>query len=147
MDKGEVIEQLTEILKGEPWGLSKRLEAYIADIRKNAPKQRTSQQNRALHKWCELMATALNDAGYPLKAVLEHKTTDVDWSGPLVKEALWRPIQKAITGKTSTAELSKQEIDPIYETLNRHLGTHFHIHVPWPTYETPYDEAPLKTDK
>lgn len=36
-------------------------------------KQRTSQQNKALHKWFDMVADALNDAGWSVNKVLESK--------------------------------------------------------------------------
>lgn len=58
---------------------------------------------------------------------------DIDWTPELVKELLWRTAQKAITGKDSTTQLDKvEDINIIYEHLNRHLGQLFGIHVPFP---------------
>lgn len=99
-------------------------------------KPRTSQQNKALHKYCELLADALNDAGYEMKAVLAVKQVDVPWSPERVKECLWRPIQEAMTGKRSTTQLDRLEPGQVYEVLNRHMAQHFGISVPWPSEET-----------
>ncbi len=61
----------------------------------------------------------------------------MDWNDVLVKEVLWKTIQRWVTEKTSTKDLKKAgEIDLIYETLNRHLGEKFGVHVPFPHYET-----------
>lgn len=111
------------------------------------PKPRTIQQNKALHKFFELLADEFNNAGYSVQLVLKEKM-DLDWDASAVKELLWRPAQKALLKKNSTTELTKQmDIDKVYDHLNRHLGEKFGIHVPWPSYEVGYDEAPLKTDK
>jgi hypothetical protein len=96
------------------------------------PKKRTEQQNRALHKLFELWAEELNNAGYTVQLVLSKKM-ELDWDASKVKELLWRPAQQAILGKRSTTELAKQEdIDKVYEHLNRHLSEKFYIHVPFP---------------
>lgn len=98
----------------------------------NKPKQRTDQQNRALHLWFELLATELNNAGYTVQLVLSKKM-DLDWDKEKVKELLWRPAQRAILGKESTTELNKQEdIDKVFDHLNRHLGEKFELHVEFP---------------
>lgn len=95
--------------------------------------KRTSQQNRSLHLYCELLANALNDAGYEMKAVLAVKQVDVPWSPERVKEVLWRPIQIAMTGKHSTTELNRVEPGKIYEVLNRHIAQNFGVSVPFPS--------------
>jgi len=109
------------------------------------PAPRTEQQNKALHLYFDHLATALNDAGYNVQLVLKEKV-DIDWNGPLVKEVLWRSAQKVILGKASTTELSKQEdIDRVYEHINRHISEKFGVHVPFPSHEPGYaDTAPLK---
>lgn len=96
-------------------------------------KPRTIQQNKALHKYCTMLAEALNDAGYEMKAVLAVKQVDVPWDGPKVKEVLWRPIQEAMTGKHSTTELDRMEPSQVYEVLNRHIASNFGVSVPFPS--------------
>ena len=98
--------------------------------------KRTGQQNKSLHKYCELLADALNDAGYEMKAVLSVKQVDVPWNRDTVKEVLWRPIQEALTGKESTTELDRVEPSQVYEVLNRHIASHFGVSVPWPSEES-----------
>lgn len=101
-------------------------------MKKYIPKPRTDQQNRALHLWFQLVADELNNAGYTVQLVLQQKM-DLDWDKNSVKELLWRSAQKALLKKRSTTELSKQEdIDRVFEHLNRHLGEKFEIHVPFP---------------
>ncbi len=96
-------------------------------------KQRTTRQNSALHLYFMWLATELNLAGYTVQMVLKQKM-DLDWTAEMCKELLWRPAQQAILKKKSTKELSKQQdIDLIYDHLNRHLGEKFEIHVPFPT--------------
>jgi hypothetical protein len=107
------------------------------------PKPRTSQQNRSLHLWFKLLAEEFNNAGYTVQLVLSQKM-DLDWDAAKIKELLWRPAQKAIVRKKSTTELSKlEDIDKVYEHLNRHLAEKFFIHVPFPHEAGP---APLIDD-
>jgi len=97
---------------------------------------RSEQQNRALHLFCEMSAKELNDAGWTVQLVLKH-VVDLDWTKELFKELIWRPIQKALTGKTSTTKLDKvSEIDVTYDHINRYMGEKFHLHVPFPSEET-----------
>lgn len=94
--------------------------------------ERTDDQNRALHKYFELVAKALNDGGFSVQVVLKQKM-ELDWTKDMVKELLWRTAQLAITGKKSTTKLDKvSEIDTIYEHLNRHLSGKFGVHIPFP---------------
>lgn len=97
--------------------------------------KRTDRQNRAMHKWFQLVADELNGSGNNVQIVLKQKV-DIDWTATLVKEVLWRPAQKVILEKESTTELKKEEIDPVYEHLNRHLGEKFGVHVPFPSFES-----------
>lgn len=103
-------------------------------------KQRTLQQNKSLHKFCELLADALNDAGYEMKKVLEAKAVDVPWNKYTVKEVLWRPIQTAMTGKTSTTELNTVDPSEVYDVLMRHMNQHFGINVEWPSHQGDLEE-------
>ena len=98
-------------------------------------KQRTQAQNRSLHLYCTQVAEALNDAGYDVRATLK-EGVEIPWSGYLVKDLLWRSIQKLQYGKASTTELTTKNIDSIYDVLNRHLGEKFGIHVPFPSIES-----------
>lgn len=110
------------------------------------PKERTLIQNRALHLWFEMLSKALNESGYTVQLVLKEKM-DLDWNKAMVKELLWRPAMKALVKKDSTTKLNKlQEIDLIWEHLNRHLGEKFGIHVPFPT-DKEYQLLKLKYKK
>ncbi len=94
---------------------------------------RTATQNAALHKYFELLATELNDAGYTVQLVLKEKM-DLNWDGAKIKELLWRPAQQAIVQKKSTTTLDKvSDIDAVYEHINRHMAEKFGIHVPFPS--------------
>lgn len=96
--------------------------------------QRTLQQNKALHKYFELLAQELNLAGYDMKRTLK-ESVDIPWNGATVKEYLWKPIQSAQLMKPSTTELTTKEIDTIYDTLNRHLAEKTGVHVGFPSSE------------
>jgi len=97
-------------------------------------KRRTSQQNRALHKLCDLYAEALNDAGYDMKKTLK-PDVEIPWNGKMVKEFLWRPIQEAMTGLHSTTEMNTVDPTEIHQVLDRHLADKFGVTVQWPSNE------------
>lgn len=101
-------------------------------------KQRTLIQNRALHKFFELLADELNNAGLDMRKTLKPEI-EIPWSKDTVKSYLWKPIQDAQLEKESTTELTTKEIDLIYNTLNRFLGEKLSVHVPFPTNQQMYD--------
>lgn len=96
---------------------------------KEAGQQISYRQNNALHLYFQQLSDALNDAGKDMKHVIK---TDIQWTPYSVKENLWRPLQKARTGKESTKEVDSKEIDSIYEELNRIIGERTGVHVPFP---------------
>jgi hypothetical protein len=98
-------------------------------------KQRTIQQNKSIHLFCQMLADALNDAGWNVQKTLRHDV-EIPWNMTLVKELIWKPVQEAMTDKESTTELDRLEPSQIYEVLNRHLGEKLQIHVPFPSEET-----------
>jgi len=79
-----------------------------------------------------MVADELNAAGLSKQQVLS-KTIELAWDGDSIKEDLWRPVQKALLKKKSTTELKKTEdIDKVFEHLNRFLGEKLGVHVPFP---------------
>ena len=109
---------------------------HYVDIEiKRVAGQRSSQQNRALHKFCALLADQLNAAGFDMRRVLK-QDVDIPWNTLAVKDFLWRPIQTAMTGKESTTEMTTVEPTVIHEVLARHLGQKLGIVCPpWPKKE------------
>lgn len=101
-------------------------------------KQRTLQQNRALHKLFELTAKELNESGLDMRVVLK-PGVDIPWNTITVKEYLWRPLQKLQLLKKSTTELSTKDIDAVFDTLNKLLGEKFGKHIPFPGIESLID--------
>ncbi|MEK7524002.1 MAG: hypothetical protein AAB588_03135 [Patescibacteria group bacterium] len=95
--------------------------------------QRTTLQNRALHLYFTLLADAMNEAGIELKEALPE--IDIPLDGELVKNAIWRPVQRAQLNKISTTKLTTKEIDKVYDTLNRYLGEKYGLHVPFPNID------------
>lgn len=119
----------------------------VLDIKKETG-VRTDDQNRSLHLYYEHLAQALNEAGHTFKFQLGDKTVELDWDKDLIKQNIWKPIQKALTGKGSTKNLDKvSEIDRIYDHLNRFFSAKpFFIHVPFPSEETKPKEVETKID-
>ena len=95
--------------------------------------QRTNQQNRSLHLWCEQTAEMLNDAGLDMKKTLK-QDAEIPWNKELVKEYIWRPVMQAVSGVESTTDMSTVDPTPILEVITRHLASKHGFHVPpWPS--------------
>lgn len=97
--------------------------------------QRTLRQNAALHLMYTQLADQLNDTGNDMRKVLK-EGVDIPWSSDTVKDLLWRPIMEAQTGKVSTTQLTTKDIDAVFVTLIRHLGTKLGIELEWPSIDT-----------
>lgn len=91
---------------------------------------RTIKQNSAMHKFFELVAIALNDRGLTVSKTIK---ADINWSPASVKEVLWKPIQNAVLKKKSTTELTRDELDKVYDVINLALGHKFGIYIPFPS--------------
>ncbi len=102
--------------------------------------KRTPSQQSAIEVYCRELATALNDSGYEMKAVLAVKQVDVPWTQNTVKEVLWKSIQNAYLDKPSTTALTTGEVSKVYEVLNRHIASNFGVSVAFPSNESLIDE-------
>ena len=102
-------------------------------------KHRTSQQQKAIEVYCDLLADAFNSAGLDLVAVLEKKQIGCDWDQDSVKNHLFKKVMSAVCyhdngdPKESTTELNTNEVDKVYKHLDRWTGEQFGIHVPFPS--------------
>ena len=92
--------------------------------------QRTLPQNRALHKYCEIISNEMNAAGYDFKEVVR---LPVSMTPELVKEYLFKRIMRTMyPDKESTTELDTIEIQKVYECMNAATATLFGISQEWP---------------
>jgi hypothetical protein len=81
-------------------------------------KTRTNQQNRALHLYFSFMADALNEfTSFQYQGLKD--TYEIPYNVTIVKEFVWRPVQKAITGKESTTKLTTSDINEILRTFDK----------------------------
>jgi len=103
-------------------------------VKLSTGKQRTLTQNAALHKFCELLSIALNEGGYDFRLFMKDGY-EVPFDEYLVKKHIWKPIQKAMTGKESTAKVEVSDYAKIYEVVNRKMAE-YGLHIPWPSRGT-----------
>lgn len=100
-------------------------------------KQRTNLQNASLHKFCDDVAKDLNEEGITFNKFFK-EGVEVPWTMQIVKDNIWRPIQKIITNHSSTTKPETTDYPKIYEVINRKLAQ-WGIHVKWPTKENQYE--------
>ena len=99
-----------------------------------AGSKRTNPQNAALHVYLDQLAKRLNDAGLDMQQTLS-EALDIPWNSLLVKELIWKKVQKAIIDEDSTTKANRTDYTLIYETINRHTASTWGISIPWPTKE------------
>lgn len=83
----------------------------------------------------EHLAQELNDAGLDMRKTLK-PGVEIPWNKVTIKEYIWRPIMTAQLGKRSTTELTTTDIDDVFNTIVRHLGSKFGIEIEFPSVET-----------
>lgn len=94
-------------------------------------KQRSSSQNRSLHKYCKELADELQAVGVPMEVFVHN--IEADYTMEAVKE-VFRAFGRVKFHKKSTADLTTTEIKTCYEEMNRHVAQ-FGIHMVWPSEE------------
>jgi hypothetical protein len=90
-------------------------------------KERTTDQNSALHLWLSKKAEQCRDAGLTRQKILS-QTIELEVNEHFMKE-IWRDVQQAMfkNGK-STKNLEKNgQIDEVYEHLNRFFAEKFNL--------------------
>lgn len=109
-------------------------------------KQRSKKQQAALEIWCRQVSEALNDAGLDQRKFLKPSIA-IPWDdrGRSFKDLVWRPVQRAITGRDSTTEPERSEYPKIYEIINMHMASEHGISVPWPEKEKEDDSTSKKS--
>jgi len=100
-------EQLKDIKNG----------VYVAEV-KNMD-TRTIRQNSAIHLWCEMIATTLNNENMVIQEVIKINTK---WNMIKVKEMLFKPVVKKLYTKDSTTKLNTNEFELIIDTLCRYMA-------------------------
>jgi len=105
----------------------------VADV-KGERCLRTELQNRSLHLYFTLLATAFNEAGLTVMVVLKalFKTPNFAWSAHLIKERIWREVQEQTLGTTSTTKLETVGVSMIYDSINRATSDKLGVSVPFP---------------
>ena len=98
----------------------------VCDVKGERAK-RTTLQNKAIHKYCSLLAEDFNNGGLDMLTVLKVKS-ETSWTMLSVKDVIWRTIQEAMfPEKKSTTQLETGEVSQVYEQIAKHLSLNFKI--------------------
>lgn len=84
---------------------------------------RTTRQNSALHLLFTIIANQLNEMGVEFKYFgLKGQIISTRHNPNLVKEHVWKPIQKALFEIESTTKLNTEQINEIVDILTKFFG-------------------------
>lgn len=102
-------------------------------------KQRTLKQNNSIHKYCELLAKELNTLGLDMRIVLKPDYR-IWWTTESIKEAIFKPVAKAMYNVDSTTKLQTNQVDKVHEQIMQMLGEKHGVeYIPFPSVENTDD--------
>ena len=128
-------------MSGEGWFVRNRDEAkalidYINEhchegiTFKLVRKQRTSRQNAGMHAYCDEVARRMAAAGLDMKTVIKDGVP-ITPTKEIVKEYMWRSIQRALFNVESTEDLETDQVNKVYEVMSHLLAEKYGISVPF----------------
>jgi hypothetical protein len=84
---------------------------------------RTTKQNSALHLFFTIITNQLNEMGLEYNYIgLKGQIIGTRYNTNIVKEFLWRPIQKTLFDIHSTKEINTIQINEIIDVLSKWFG-------------------------
>lgn len=96
---------------------------------------RTLSQNNSIHLYCEMISDALNELGWTFRFVgIKGVEMELKYTPTVVKETIWRPIQKALFNKESTKELTTIEVSDVAQQIEMFFANQG-INLPFPSIE------------
>ena len=107
---------------------------------------RTSAQNRALHLYFTKIAAQFINLGWTYNYICPFtgNTIDLPWTGNLVKDYMWKPIQKDLFNIDSTTKINTKQINSIIDVLSAHFGKHG-VGVEFPNWQAYLNKIDAKT--
>jgi len=102
-------------------GLSKSIIKALID---NLPHKRSNQENKALHVLFQNIAFELNRLGYqyPDMNIVTGEVIEKTYTAEVVKEKIWKELQETMLAKTSTTQLTHNDIELIFEVIAQWLA-------------------------
>lgn len=98
--------------------------------------QRTKPQNNSLHLLFTQLASELNDSGLTMNIILK-PTYQIQWTSETIKRDLFCQLSKAMLSKEHTSDLTKKEVNQVYEQLMQILGEKHGFYLDFPSNEPP----------
>jgi hypothetical protein len=98
---------------------------------------RTDQQRKAIEVFCRLVSQKFNDCGLSMQMILS-KRRNLQWTQKGVKDHIWRTVQEALTGKTSTTKLEPKEVSEVYDAINLNILSEEGLSIPFPDARARY---------
>ncbi len=90
---------------------------------KEVKRNRTTQQNSALHKFFVLISEQLNELGMEYRYFgLKGQEISLKYTPELVKMFFWKPIQVALFNYESTTKLNTKEMNEIIDIIIKFFG-------------------------
>ena len=84
---------------------------------------RTTKQNSALHMLFTIISSQLNEMGMEFKYFgLKGQLIHLRHTPHLVKEMVWKPIQRALFDVESTTKINTEQINEIVDVLAKYFG-------------------------
>jgi len=103
---------------------------------KDVKKTRNSLQNSALHLYFTLIAEELNNLGLTFNYTgLVTKNLETRYTMEIVKDFIWRPIQRILFKIESTSKINTAQINEIVDILTKHFGENYYFYVPFPNIQ------------
>ena len=110
------------------------------------PKKRSVTENKSLHKLFYHIADELNEMGHTFTYKgLKGMEIDCKYSGTIVKEMIWKPLQMSLVGKNSTTQLTNEDEKLIFSVLEKWFAEKG-IDIVWPCESEDYHNY-LKSKK
>jgi len=91
--------------------------------------QRTSKQRNAMEVYFRLVAEDMAARGMDMRMVCTLPITPTQAN---IKENIWKPVMKAVTGKISTTELERDEVSEVYMHMAKALAEKFQCIIAFP---------------
>jgi len=82
--------------------------------------QRTLTQGKSIHLYCDMLAYELTSIGFDIRKTLR-EDFQIPWDKDSVKKLMWHPVQKAMFGTDSTAQLTTDQVSKVYEVIRKHI--------------------------
>lgn len=98
-------------------------------------KQRTLNQNSAMHKWFEMIEEHCQERGLT-RDVLFKNPAELPITKHMLKD-FFRMVGNMMFHRKSTAELEKGEIDPVIKVCEREFAKRLDSTIPFPSIDNP----------